>query len=190
MERNAACKKCGEVIFNINSMRENTELICDKCRTIQYICRGKYATCDKICSSCCNDTFRVKVIDCIDGEKVTLECSECKASPRIYYIDRDGNSIDKSTREMLILESDIENSVTNLESRIYEIEYTAEYVENDMERLSSRIKNIKEDISYVEEDVDWVSKELDREVSRLRKEIEDLNKLLNDIKKNTKKFIK
>lgn len=192
MARTRACKKCGEVIFHINPMGENTELICDKCKSKQYIYSGKYITCDKTCSSCYNDLFRVKVIDLGDGEKVTLECSECKGSPRTYYIDRDGNSIDRSTREILILQDKveiIENSVSNLESRIFEIEYKAEYVEEDIERMSDRINNNKEDLSSIEQDVDWISKELDRETSRLKREIDDLNDLLNTIDDNTQKFI-
>lgn len=192
MARTKACKKCGEVIFYINPICENTELICDKCKTKQYIYSGKYTTCDKTCSSCYNDSFRVKIIDHGDDEKITLECSECKSSPRTYYVDSEGNSIDRSTREILIIDNKIEvidNNVSNMESRVNEIEYKAECAQEDLERLDSRISQSKEDIISVEQDVDWLSKELDREVFRLKKEINELNNLLSEIKDNSKDII-
>lgn len=191
MARTRACKKCGEVIFYINPIGENTELICDKCRTKQYIYSGKYITCDKTCSSCYNDSFRVKIVDHGENEKITLECTECKGSPRVYYIDRDGNSIDRNTREILIIENKIdtiENNVSTLESRVYEIEYKSECAEEDLGRLSSRINRNKEDIVSIEQDVDWISKELDREVIRLKNEIKELNNLLENIKENIKEI--
>lgn len=164
MIRTKACKKCGEVIFNINSRLGNTNLVCTSCSNITPINVGKYSTLDNKCNSCSNESFKIKVEDNKEKEHTYIECISCKGTPSSHYVDSSGNVIDRASRELLIIQDSINslnNNVNKLEARIDKIEGNLAYLENDLFKdLSKKVNGNKLDINTIKYDVDTFSDEI------------------------------
>lgn len=161
MIRTKACKKCGEVIFNINSRLGNTNLVCTSCSNLTPINVGKYSTLDNKCNSCSNESFKIKVEDNKEKEHTYIECTSCKGTPSSHYIDSSGNSIDRASRELLIIQDSINSNVNKLEARIDKIEGNIAYLENDLFKdLTKKVNGNKLDINTIKYDVDSFSEEI------------------------------
>lgn len=164
MIRTKACKKCGEVIFDINSTCEEVEFVCKSCMDIHTINWGPYYTIHNKCDSCYNDVFKIKINDNEDVEQIIVECSECKSSPKQYYTDKEGNEIDCATRDMLIIQDSIKqfnDSINNLESRMIKLEDNIASIKCDtVENLSRKINDNKIDINMINYEVSGFSNEL------------------------------
>lgn len=187
MARTKSCKKCGEVLYTIVPMCEEVSVVCNHCKTTNTVNCGKYTTYEKICSSCLSDVFKIRVSDYRSEEKISIECTECKGGPETYYIDKEGNRIDRQTRELLIIQDNIEkveDNVNGLEDRLEEIDSRLESMEYDVSGLSSRVSGNKEYINSIEYDLDAVKRELDREVSSLERELNDLSSTVHQLERN------
>lgn len=162
MIRTKACKTCGEVIFNINSTCENVELVCKSCNSITNVNFGKYLTLDKVCNSCSNDSFKIKVEDNRNRENTYIECTDCKGAPNHYYVDYDGNVIDRISREMLIIQDSINTihkDVSNIEARVSIIENN---IKNVKSNLSKKVNENKVDINSINYEMNSFSSELSK----------------------------
>lgn len=177
MIRTKPCKKCGEVIFNINSTCEQIELICKNCNTVNLIYFEKYSTVDNECRGCSNNSFKIKVDDKNDSENVVFECVNCKSSATKYFVDKDCNEIDRTVREMLIIQDSI-NSLkaytNNVEARVNVVEKNVRYIQHDLfEYLSKIVNENKLDINS-----------LNYDLSSYSNEIAGLKDMINNIEKN------
>ena len=176
MIRTKPCKNCGEVIFRINSTCEQIELVCSNCKSITNINVGIYSTLDNKCNSCSNEYFKIKIHNNENKEHVETECTNCKCSPNHYYIDKDGKLIDRSSREMLIIQDTIKmvnNNVHNLESRIDNIENNIKYVKSDLfDNLNRKVNENKLDINSINYEIGSFSDEL----SKLKDMINNIEK--------------
>lgn len=178
MIRTKPCKTCGEVIFSINSTCEQVELICTNCNSVTNVNVGKYSTLEKKCNECSNEYFKIKIHDeNKNKERIGIECTNCKGTPKYYYIDKDGKLIDRSSREMLIIQDTIKlvsNNVNNLESRIDNIEHNIKHVELDLfENLNRKVNENKLDINSI-----------NYEVSSFSDELSKLKDMINNIEKS------
>lgn len=180
MAKTKACKRCGEVIFKIKPVCENTEVICQECNDILYINCGEYTTYENKCKSCSGEQFKLRRYDYGDEEITKIECINCNDEPNTYYVDKQGKKIDRSIREILMIKDSIErveNNVYTMESRIDDIENKIYNIEYDIASIESKARSNEESINDIENSVDYVKNDIssiESSVSRLQTEIENL----------------
>lgn len=190
MAKTKSCGRCGDVIFKINPVCKNTEVVCQTCNSTMYINCGEYTTYENMCRSCSNELFKLRRYDCRDKEITKIECTNCKDEPNTYYVDKEGKKIDRSIREILIIKDSIErveNDVYNLESRIDDIDTKIDYIEYDISSLNSKVNSNEESISDMEYDVDYIKSDIssiDSSIRELKCSIESLDNSIYNLERN------
>ena len=181
MAKTKSCDRCGEVILKINSICEDAEIICQKCNNVIYFNAGKYTTYEKKCSHCENDLFKLRRYDYGDKEIIKIECTKCKGEPKQYYVDREGNKIDRSVREILLIKDTIEsveNNVYNIEDTISDIDNRVYYLESEVGSIINNIYSKDEMINGLEDNVDNIKSDIysmSSEIDRLKNDIENID---------------
>lgn len=164
MIRTKSCKACGEVIFNINPSYKNIELVCESCKAKDLISLGKYITLKDTCESCSKDSFKIKIDDNFNKERIDIECINCKTVPNTYFIDQNGIEIDRVAREMLIIQdkiNDMDNRLNFMDNKIENLETDLKLTKGNItENLSQKINESKIDINNINYEVNNFSDEL------------------------------
>ncbi len=176
MAKTRPCTKCGEVLFKINPVCENTEVICQACNHIMYINSGEFTTYEKMCKSCSNELFKLKRHEYGEKEITKIECTNCKDEPNTYYIDKDGNSIDRPMREILLIKDNIEK----VGSDVYNIEYRIDSIDNKMDYMESNIRNLNIKANRNEEYIN----DIECEVRYIKSDIRSIENSIRELKNN------
>ena len=190
MAKTKSCKRCGEVIFKINPVCENSEAIGIVCNEKVYINCGEYSTYESKCKSCSNELFKLKRYDYGQKEIIKIECTNCKDEPNTYYVDKEGKQIDRSIREILLIKDRIErveNNVYNIENRIDDVETRIDYMEYDISTVNSKSRNNEESINNIEYDVDYIKRDIsdiESSIRGLKDNIESLDNSIYNLETN------
>ena len=163
--RTANCRKCGSTEFNLKPKVGEVDYICVKCNenvaTVKY---DDYETVNKKCE-CSSDTFKAKVTGYSDTEEWETYCSKCSEKPKKCYIDKDGNEIDRVTRELLIIRSsmnDLKSRVETLESDLNSLDSTVQNIGNETSSNETDLYDIKNNINKYEQNISDLERKLIR----------------------------
>ncbi|RDY25739.1 hypothetical protein CHL78_016680 [Romboutsia weinsteinii] len=165
MARTISCKNCGEVLFNIAPNSKNIECICDKCNAITILNNDmEYQVYERYCKNCGGQYFKVKKSQNDFKESISIECTNCGQGPGTHYVDKEDKTIDRGTRELLIMSDEINK------------------IKKELEALRSRTYNLELDRLSVDREVS-----LDRDVKREKHRIVDLSSEIASLTKKSRK---
>lgn len=130
MIRTFICKSegCPGNEFSIISNEEKVIIKCSSCGEEYEIQRNENNIVTPLCGSCESEKFKVLT----DNEKTYFSCVKCGSSPRVIYVDYEGNQI--NFKEKLLLEIQTRN-LSEIHEKLEYIYIEMKDLKNEMDRL-------------------------------------------------------
>lgn len=181
VNRTAQCKKCGSVNLTIEQNIGSAFYNCAQCNSevAQVECE-KYETLLSTCMKCGKDIFKVWIT--VDKEKSyeywKAECSNCKSTHEIVYVDNKGNLINEEEYKLLLMKDkieELEEENENNESIINSVKYENKNFIYEIEEKDIKIYSLERELDSANEEI----KDLERKVLQLEDEVYDLECEIN-----------
>lgn len=181
--RTGNCKICGSVEFSISTKLGRVDVICNNCKKIvKTLNLGKYVSINSECKKCNGKIFKATVTK---NEEKSIPiwkpyCTNCGEEPKAFYADEKGNVLDRSVRELLI----INDSIEELGQRVDSLDST---VESNTSEYDSRLYDLQSDLDSCESkvsDCDSSLYDLKNDIGSCESKISDFDSSLNDLERS------